>query len=125
MRADAEQYFSTGKAKIHLLIAAFLAPVMFLVHELVTYIFVPWDCSAAGKTPTYLFTAGSLVLAALGAWVGWRSWRGAGGTLSFELGGPIGRTRFVGFVSALFSALFFLAIIATSVPNWIMDACHP
>ncbi len=125
MRPDAMQYFSTTKAKLILFGSVMLAPIMFLTHELVNYIFVPWACSAAGKVPIYLMTAGSLVLAALGAWTAYRSWRDAGGGLTFELGGVIGRTRFIGFVGTLFGGLFFLAIIATSVPNWIMDACHP
>jgi hypothetical protein len=132
MRADAEQYFGSTRGKLAILVGAFLAPLMFLTHELVTYIFVPWACSAAGKLPIYLMTAFSLVVAALGAWTAYRIWRDAGGTFSarvellqWELGGVIGRTRFAGFVGFLFSLLFFMAILATAIPNWIMNACHP
>jgi hypothetical protein len=129
MRPDAEQYFSTNKAKLILFGSVMIGPLVFLSEELVTYIFVPWACSAAGKTPLYLMNYLSLVLVALGGWNAYRSWRdagrGTGGALSFELGGVIGRTRFIGFVGMLFSGLFFLAIVATSIPNWIMSACHP
>lgn len=125
MRTDAPEYFATTKAKLLLLVGAFLSPIMFLVHELVNYIFVPWACNAAGKLPIYLMSAFSLVVCGIGVWVSWRLWRDAGREMTWELGGSIGRSRFIAFTSVLFSSLFFLATLATSVPNWIMDACHP
>ncbi|MCL4403118.1 MAG: hypothetical protein M1436_10740 [Acidobacteria bacterium] len=89
------------------------------------YIFVNWACNAAGMLPVYLLTAGALIVAALGTWTSWRNWKSAGAEQTFELGGPIGRSRFIAFVGMMFSGLFFIGILAMAVPTWIMDACHP
>ena len=125
MRRDAETYFSSTRGKMALLAGVFIAPLMFLTDQLVTYTFVPWACSVAGMIPLYTMAAGSMLVAAAGFWISRRNWNWAGKTFSFELGGPIGRSRFVSFVGMLFSGLFFVAILAMAVPDWIMNACHP
>jgi hypothetical protein len=100
------------------------APVAFLLNLEINYALVPWAC-ATGKTFTiHIASAATLILACVGWWLAWQSWR------SFNLAWPDGaqgvapRARFLAAWGFLMSALFALVIIAQIIPTFMLGPCQ-
>jgi hypothetical protein len=124
MRTDADVYYASSRGVLDVLIGVFLAPVMFLVNLVVTYVFVDWSCRSAGPLPIHLMNLGCLLLAIYGAVKSYRNWSAAGREWPHQMGGVIGRTRFLGLIGTFFSAYFAIAIIAQGIPALLIGPCR-
>lgn len=65
-----------------------------------------------------------LIVALAAGWTGWRYWKRAGAEGSYEAGGEIGRTRFMGASGKVLAGMFSLIILAEGVPVLFHDPCH-
>jgi len=107
---------------------AVLAPgTAWFIHLVVTYILVPWTCTAGGRG---LMIGGSAVLGAVTVFAGWTAWllwrrldRAERESVLERMEGS--RTGFMVFAGLLFSGIFLLAIILGTIPLFFIDPCSP
>ena len=85
---------------------------------------VPWVCKTHHYWVLHAITLAAVLLAAAGGYVSWRDWQAAGrGSPDETDGGPTARTRFLGALGVIVSAMFVLLIIAQGVASFFLDAC--
>ncbi|HXG92889.1 MAG TPA: hypothetical protein VNN73_11055 [Blastocatellia bacterium] len=115
---------SSGGGLLALWFAFFAGPVAWLLNLQVSYILVPVACATGHALALYIIPLGALLLAASGLLVAWREWLRAGKQWPDESSNTIGRSRFMAVLALLVSTLFFLAILAQAIPNFILGPCQ-
>ncbi|HUR93784.1 MAG TPA: hypothetical protein VMY76_04320 [Gemmatimonadales bacterium] len=101
-----------------------LAPAAFLVNLELGYLVVRPSCLQGSVLPVHLVHLATMVLALLGALVAWRTWRLEGATWPGDAGGPPARTRFMGGLGLVTSALFVLTMLAQWIPSFVLHPCQ-
>jgi hypothetical protein len=102
------------------------APAAWALQMQVGYTLVPWVCAHdAQAVSLHVITVVALLLSAAGAFISWRSWRKAGQEWPRDEGGAVGRSRFMGVLGLLTSAIFFLLILMQGVASFILHPCQP
>ena len=90
---------------------------------MVNYALVPYACWRELTILVHLASLATLLLALGAAAVSLRSWRSAGSSFELELGGPIGRSRFMALLGVVLSVYFALVILGQWVPNLLLSPC--
>jgi hypothetical protein len=121
---DAPVEHETGPAPRAQWIGFFLAPAVFFAHLQLTYVLVPWACVRNGELWIHLAGALSVVLAAVGAWVAWRTWHRAGREEPGEAGGAMPRTRMLGVLGVGMSLMFALLLLGQWMTAFFLSACQ-
>jgi hypothetical protein len=119
----AEKEFKRSSVLFALWMGVLLAPFSFLLNLQISYALVPWACAAGHIFWLHLASAGTFLLAMLGAFTAWRSWQKTGRELQSEGGNPVARSRFMAITGLMMSALFSLVILAQWIANFILDPC--
>ncbi len=88
-------------------------PVVFLADLLVSYGMAYWACSSGRRWALDLVSLASVALVVLCGLTAWRLREGSD------------RTRFMGTVGLLSSALFLLATLGFLVPRLVIGPCYP
>lgn len=101
------------------------APLLWGVQLQLIYLLVPWVCGSGHTGLLHLLTLLFLLLILTGGAVSWHDWRQAGGGSPDDpiVGGPLGRTRFLGALGMLVSALFSVLIIAQGITAFFFNPC--
>ena len=100
------------------------APVLFLCHQLVCYMLVPWVCMTGKRPVLYLVSAGFLVATIIGGLLAWREFRHAGSGLpGSKTDPPLGRSQMLSVLGMMSSGLFSLAIVAQAIASFMVDPC--
>ena len=94
-----------------------LAPAAFFAHLQFAYANVPWACTHDNALWLHLSGVASVLLAAAGTLVAWRSWRRAGG-------GDPPRARFLAVTGLGTSATITLILLAQWVAAFIISPCE-
>ena len=105
-------------------IGFFLAPAVFFVHLQLTYVLVPWACVRNGEPWIHLLGAASVVLAAAGAFVAWRTWQRGGRGDPGESGGAMPRTRLLGVLGLGQSLMFALLLLGQWMTAFFLSPCQ-
>ena len=105
-------------------IGVFLAPAVFFAHLQVTYVLVPWACVRNGEPWIHLAGALSVVLAAVGAFVAWHTWRRGGHDDPGEAGGVMPRTRLMGVLGLGLSLMFVLLLLGQWMTAFFLSPCQ-
>ena len=105
-------------------IGFFLAPAVFFAHLQLTYVLVPWACVRNGELWIHLAGALSVVLAAVGAYVAWRTWQRGGREDPGEAGGAMPRTRLLGVLGLGLSLMFALLLIGQWMTAFFFSPCQ-
>jgi hypothetical protein len=121
---DAPVEHDPGPAPRAQWVGFFLAPAAFFAHLQLRYVLVPWACVRDGEASIHLVGALSVVLAALGAFVAWRTWQRAGAEDPGEAGGAMPRTRLLGVVGLGMSLLFTLLLLAQWATAFFLSPCQ-
>ena len=100
------------------------APLTWFASQQASYALVPWACHGGPLIAIHLVNLVALLLVALAGALAWRDWRRAGRHVSDELAPPAGRTRFLGLVGLMLSALFGLVIVAQTTGAFFFGACQ-
>jgi hypothetical protein len=100
-----------------------IGPAAYFLQLFAAYGLVDWVCRSGNSYVITLITLLALALCAFGGFLAWTAWKKVGTEFAEDKGDRANRTRFMGFGGLLLSALFFLAIVAQEVPNWIVGAC--
>ena len=99
-------------------------PLVWLAQFELNYALVPRMCAAGTTLPLHLVFVGSLLLVAGAGLLAWRTWRTAGAEWPGSAeGGPVGRSRLLGALGLMTSALVFLVILAQWIPAFLVDPC--
>ena len=99
-------------------------PLAFLLNLQLSYMLVPQVCATGQYFLLHLVPLGALLLTIGGGVSAWRNWQRAGQGRSSRAGGVLPRSHFMAGVGLLSSGLFFLAIVAQWLPNFILSPCH-
>ncbi len=100
-----------------------IAPAAYFFQLCVAYGLVSWVCRSGNSFVITLVTIVALALCGFGGFLAWRNWRSVGAEFTEDKGDPVNRTRFMAVGGLILSALFFVAILAQEIPNWIVGAC--
>jgi hypothetical protein len=98
-------------------------PVVWAVHMQTNLSLVPWVCKNGGLMLLHVVTILALLITAVGAFAAWRALQ-EGREEDEAGGGVISRSRFMGALGLLMSAMFFLVIIAQAVPSFFFQPCQ-
>ena len=121
---DAPVEHDPGPAPRAQWIGFFLAPAAFFAHLQLTYVLVPWACVRNGELWIHLAGALSVVLAAVGAYVAWRTWQSGGRQEPGEAGGAMPRTRLLGVLGLGLSLMFALLLMGQWMTAFFFSPCQ-
>ena len=108
------------------------SPALWAVHFMLSYVTAAVWCAKAGTgapaAPARVAVAAytALALGAIG-WIGWRGWRRhrlGGEALPHDDDRPEDRTRFLGFATAILSALSAVAVVYAALVAALIRTCH-
>jgi hypothetical protein len=122
-RTIAETTFEEETNLLTLWGGVLIAPAAYFLQLFVAYGLVDWVCRSGNSFVITLTTILALALCLLGGFFAWTNWKAAGMEFTKDEGDPANRTRFMSIGGLILSALFFVAILAQEVPNWIVGAC--
>jgi hypothetical protein len=89
----------------------------------VNYAVVPYACWHRAEWINHVASFAMGALALTGCWVSWRSWQRTGGGWETDVGGPVGRARFMALCGIALSALFAFHILGQWIPNLFLSPC--
>jgi hypothetical protein len=119
-----EQYFKRGAGIAWLWAGVLAGPIALALNQSVIYLLVTLTCSYGRPTVLIPAILLMLALAAGGAFISWRNWQQAGSSTSDNGGDAMSRSRFMGIVGILLSALSALGIIAMWLPTFFYRQCQ-
>jgi len=121
---ESDKKFAKTSGQLLLWTGVLLAPIVWATQMEINYLLVPYACMSGHRVALYLVTLVALVVAATGGFVAWRNWQEAGGELPDDAGDARTRSRFMGVLGLLTSAMFFLVILAQGIPDFILHPCQ-
>jgi len=117
--------FETVAEKSLLWVGMLAGPLLWLIQLEVNYALVPWVCSEKASYILHISSLIFLLLALTVAMISWQNWRKAVHTGPEDTPGGIqGTGRLMAGVGFMSSILFFLIILAQSIPSFILDPCQ-
>jgi hypothetical protein len=102
-----------------------LPPFAWFLNLLIGYTLVPWACATGRQFALHWMTLAMLLLASAGGFIAWRHRQPTGDGQLDKAGDILARSRFMAIGGLLSSTMFFLAILAQSIPSFILSACEP
>jgi hypothetical protein len=98
-------------------------PVAWALDLAVSYALVKWTCASQGEGVLHLLSTTALIVVAGGAIVSFAALRHTPQTVT-DGGNPRERARFMAVLGLASCALFAVAIVASAIPRWVLDACQ-
>ncbi|HEU4699148.1 MAG TPA: hypothetical protein VFS40_08210 [Gemmatimonadales bacterium] len=124
MSVDTEARPDDGTNVLAQLLGVLLAPLAYLAGLQLTYQLVPHDCHVQDSTLGHLLHAGTVLLCLAGLGIAWRVWRSTSAATLPEDAGPAARTKFLGLVGTLMSALFVWIALAQWMAVFFLSPCQ-
>lgn len=112
MTVDTDARVADGTRIGALWAANLLGPLAVLACLEVSYMFADRACPTGDMLPVHLTALVGVLVASLGAAIGWREWRLWGAGHAGDDGGPEGRSRFLAMTGLLVSGVAALVIVA-------------
>lgn len=117
------EYLRGGRGIAALWFAVLAGPAAWMLGLNAEYSLVRVACAKNSMLYLHAVSLATLLLALAGGWVAWREWRRTGREWSDERGGTIPRSRFMGALGLLASALFTLTILAQWIASFFLNPC--
>ncbi|MBV8550543.1 MAG: hypothetical protein JOY54_04530 [Acidobacteriaceae bacterium] len=105
-------------------IALLGGPIVWLISFETNFALAPWACIFQTKLALHVISIVALVLAAVSGLLAWQEWKGLSGEKEDRPGGSLPRSRSMALGGVLMSAMFFLVILAQSIPAIVLSACE-
>lgn len=99
-------------------------PVVWLLSFQANFTLAPWACDFQSKTALFAVRILALLLVAGSGLLAWREWTALGKAPPADTAGALGRTRIMALGGVLLSAMFFLVVLAQSIPEFVLRACE-
>ncbi len=119
-----EAEFSNTPGRIALWMGPLIGPLAWLIDLQASFSADRWSCENGTAAPLHWATIICLMVTLGGVWLTWRQWSHAGKQWPGEEAGVMPRSRFVSFVGLCVNLIFVLAILAQSVPKWMLSPCQ-
>lgn len=100
-----------------------IGAVAWKLQLMINYSLVPFACWRDLGVLIHLASLTMTLLALSGAWIAWGSWKRMGEGWEMELGGPLGRSRFMALSGIALSGFFALLIVGQWIPNLLLSPC--
>lgn len=97
--------------------------VAWSIHLIASYMMVHVVCPGGQALWLHALSAGTLLLCAAGALLGWRLWRAAGLQWPSRGGSREARAQFMAAAGFILSVLFGVVIIVEAIPNFLIHPC--
>jgi uncharacterized membrane protein len=123
VESSARRDFSGAKGIFLLWAGWVIGPLAWMIHLSASYLLVEWVCKTASVFPLYIVTGATLLMAAAGIFLNWRIRRRLGTEQEPEPENVYPGSRFMSLVGLLISILFFVVIVAQSIPVLIIRGC--
>jgi hypothetical protein len=104
--------------------AVLTGPTIWFLSLLSNFALAPWACTLGWKPALFGVTLVALAITAVSGLLAWKLWRQAGLEMPGESGGAVAHERSLALAGVLLSAMFFLVILAQSVPSLVLGACE-
>jgi hypothetical protein len=98
-------------------------PLTWLWTELIGYAMVRWSCAEHTRLVLHIVVLAALIIVVVAGLTAWRRWRAAGSEWRDEMGGPVGRTRFMAMGGMALSTIFALLILAQGFTTVVILPC--
>jgi hypothetical protein len=98
-------------------------PVAWAADLTASYALVRWICSSRQFALLHLITLLAILVTLGGAWIAWLAFQHSEGSFDDDRW-SVQRARFMAVLGLSSSALFLLAILASEMPRWVLDACR-
>lgn len=99
-------------------------PAVWLLSFEANFALAPWACEFKNKAALFVVAILALVLVACSGLLAWREWVALGKVQPDDAPGIMGRSRVMALAGLFMSAMFFLVVLAQSVPNLVLGACE-
>jgi hypothetical protein len=119
----AEDRLSEPRALARLWFGLLGGAVAWKLQLVVNYAVVPYACWHRVEILNHAASLATFLLALGAVWVAWGSWKALGEEWGTEMGGPIGRSRFMALSGLALSAMFALMILGQWIPNLLLSPC--
>jgi Co/Zn/Cd efflux system component len=121
--SEAEERFTEPRGQAALWYGLLIGAVAWKLQLVVNYTVVPYACWNRVEFLNHAASFAMLALALSGCWVAWGSWKKAGESRDMEMGGVLGRSRFMAAAGLGLNALFALMILGQWLPNLMLSPC--
>ena len=121
--SDAEERFHEPRGLAALWYGLLIGAVAWKLQLVVNYAVVPYACWNRVEFVNHAASFAMLALALSGCWVAWGSWKKTGEGTDMEMGGVVGRSRFMALGGMALSGLFALMILGQWIPNLVLSPC--
>lgn len=98
-------------------------PAAWFLHLNISYSLVRLVCSSGHGWLLHLTTIATLLLAAAGLWVAWRSWNRVAQPEVTKRPAMLERTRFIALAGIGLSGFFLLVILLAWIPEFLLHPC--
>jgi hypothetical protein len=119
------RHSSPERDRLTLWVGVLLPPVAWFLSQQISYVLVPWACATGRQFALPFVTLAMLLPVGIGGVRAWHSLQRTRQDRSGEAGTRLIRRRFIAVGGLLSSGMFVLAILAQSVPSFILSACEP
>jgi hypothetical protein len=102
----------------------FLPPIVFFAHLQIGYVLIPWACTTQQDIWVHVVGIASVILAALGTFAAWVTWRRAGREEPGEGPGALPRTRFIGATGMGMNVVITLILLLQWVAGLYISVCQ-
>jgi len=99
------------------------APIGFLMSLQANYFVVRFACAYGWMILLYIVCGSALVISGGGMLLSLRNWSAAGPRWPAEAFGVLSRNRFIAVLGLLMSGLFFILVVAQTIPVFLVNPC--
>ncbi len=117
-------YFEGGRGLAWLWFAVLSGPVTWAIDLVTSYALVKWACASRTQVGLHLISLAAIVVIVFGASVAWRCRERVPGGATLDGGSSADRSRFMAVLGLALNLLFFVVIVATAVPRFVIGPCQ-
>lgn len=88
------------------------------------FFLAPWICAFHWKPAAYVLSVLALALTAGAGLLAWSQWQQVGREYPGQGGGAVARSRAMAFGGVVLSSMFFLVLIAITLPELLLEGCE-
>jgi len=99
-------------------------PIAWAIELSVSYAIVKRVCASRNDVVLHLITVASLAIVSAGGVLSWNAYQRTSQDRPTDGGSPRQRARFMAILGLASAGFFTLVIIASALPNWVIDACQ-